>query len=32
VLPPIKEALALKATIGEVCTSLRGVWGRYEPR
>jgi methylmalonyl-CoA mutase N-terminal domain/subunit len=32
VLPPIKEALALKATIGEVCASLRGVWGRYEPR
>jgi methylmalonyl-CoA mutase, N-terminal domain len=32
VLPTIKEALALKATIGEVCTSLRGVWGRYEPR
>jgi methylmalonyl-CoA mutase N-terminal domain/subunit len=32
VLPPIKEALALKATIGEVCTSLREVWGRYEPR
>jgi len=32
VLPPIKEALALNATIGEVCTSLRGVWGRYEPR
>jgi methylmalonyl-CoA mutase N-terminal domain/subunit len=31
VLPPIKTALALRATVGEVCTALRGVWGKYEP-
>jgi methylmalonyl-CoA mutase, N-terminal domain len=31
VLPPIKEALRAEATLGEVCTTLRGIWGRYEP-
>src|SRR5665213_1257076 len=31
VLPPIKEALRAKATLGEVCATLRGIWGRYEP-
>jgi methylmalonyl-CoA mutase, N-terminal domain len=31
VLPPIKVALAANATLGEVCTTLREVWGRYEP-
>jgi methylmalonyl-CoA mutase, N-terminal domain len=32
VLPPIKQAIVAGATIGEVCTTLRGVWGRYAPR
>src|SRR4051812_27176685 len=27
VLPPMKEALALRATVGEVCHALRAVWG-----
>jgi methylmalonyl-CoA mutase, N-terminal domain len=31
VLPPIKEALRAQATLGEVCATLRGIWGRYEP-
>ena len=31
VLYPLKEALAAKATIGEVCHALRGVWGTYTP-
>ena len=31
VLPPIKEALRAQATLGEVCGTLRGIWGRYEP-
>ncbi len=31
VLPPIKEALRAEATLGEVCATLRGIWGRYEP-
>jgi methylmalonyl-CoA mutase N-terminal domain/subunit len=31
VLPPIKAALAARATVGEVCASLREVWGSYEP-
>ena len=31
VLPPIKEALKAHATLGEVCATLRGIWGRYEP-
>ncbi|HEX7106055.1 MAG TPA: methylmalonyl-CoA mutase family protein [Acidothermaceae bacterium] len=31
VLPPIKAALAARATLGEVCAALREVWGRYEP-
>jgi methylmalonyl-CoA mutase N-terminal domain/subunit len=30
-LPPIKDALAARATLGEVCAVLRDVWGRYEP-
>jgi methylmalonyl-CoA mutase, N-terminal domain len=30
-LYPIKEALAARATVGEVCTSLREVWGTYRP-
>ncbi|HEV1997253.1 MAG TPA: methylmalonyl-CoA mutase family protein, partial [Candidatus Dormibacteraeota bacterium] len=32
VLPPIKQALADYATIGEVFGRLRSVWGRYQPR
>jgi methylmalonyl-CoA mutase, N-terminal domain len=31
VLPPMKAALAAKATVGEVCDTLRGVWGVYQP-
>ncbi|WP_088284533.1 methylmalonyl-CoA mutase [Kineosporia sp. A_224] len=31
VLYPMKEALAAKATVGEVCHALRGVWGTYVP-
>jgi len=30
-LPPMREALRAKATIGEVCDTLRGVWGLYRP-
>ncbi|WP_440578087.1 methylmalonyl-CoA mutase family protein [Streptomyces sp. AC154] len=31
VLYPMKEALAAGATVGEVCTTLREVWGPYTP-
>ena len=31
VIYPIRTALAARATVGEVCTALREVWGRYEP-
>ncbi|MCM2389329.1 acyl-CoA mutase large subunit family protein [Streptomyces albipurpureus] len=31
VLPPMKEALRSRATVGEVCNALREVWGDYEP-
>ncbi|MFI9721591.1 methylmalonyl-CoA mutase [Streptomyces sp. NPDC052396] len=31
VLPPMKEALRARATVGEVCGALREVWGSYEP-
>ncbi|APE23504.1 MULTISPECIES: acyl-CoA mutase large subunit family protein [Streptomyces] len=31
VLPPMKEALRARATIGEVCDALRRVWGTYVP-
>jgi len=31
VLYPLKEALRLKATVGEVCDALRDVWGIYRP-
>jgi methylmalonyl-CoA mutase N-terminal domain/subunit len=31
VLPPMKEALAARATVGEVCHALRAVWGTYVP-
>jgi methylmalonyl-CoA mutase, N-terminal domain len=31
VLYPMKLALATRATVGEVCDSLREVWGTYQP-
>ncbi|PZS26536.1 MAG: methylmalonyl-CoA mutase [Pseudonocardiales bacterium] len=31
VLYPMKEALRARATVGEVCDTLRGVWGVYQP-
>jgi methylmalonyl-CoA mutase N-terminal domain/subunit len=31
VLPPMKEALQAKATVGEVSDALREVWGVYQP-
>ncbi|MFG3055608.1 methylmalonyl-CoA mutase [Kitasatospora sp. NPDC048239] len=31
VLYPMKEALAARATVGEVCDALRAVWGTYTP-
>jgi methylmalonyl-CoA mutase N-terminal domain/subunit len=30
-LVPMRQALAARATIGEVCTALREVWGTYTP-
>jgi methylmalonyl-CoA mutase N-terminal domain/subunit len=30
-VPPILEALVAKATLGEVCDTLRGVFGTYQP-
>jgi methylmalonyl-CoA mutase N-terminal domain/subunit len=32
VLPPMREALRLRATGGEIAHALRDVWGTYEPR
>ena len=31
-LIPLKEALRLRATVGEVCDALREVWGEYRPK
>ncbi|RLU90424.1 methylmalonyl-CoA mutase [Streptomyces griseocarneus] len=31
ILPPLKEALRERATVGEVCGALREVWGTYVP-
>jgi methylmalonyl-CoA mutase N-terminal domain/subunit len=31
VLVPMREALAARATVGEVCNALRDVWGTYIP-
>jgi methylmalonyl-CoA mutase, N-terminal domain len=31
VLVPMREALRARATVGEVCHALRGVWGLYHP-
>ncbi|GHA49611.1 methylmalonyl-CoA mutase [Streptomyces spiroverticillatus] len=32
VLPPMKEALRAHATVGEICDTLRTVWGTHEAR
>jgi methylmalonyl-CoA mutase, N-terminal domain len=32
VLIPLKEALRLRATVGEVCDALRDAWGVYRPK
>jgi methylmalonyl-CoA mutase N-terminal domain/subunit len=32
VLYPMRDALRARATVGEVCASLREVWGLYQPR
>ncbi len=31
VLVPLRAALAARATVGEVCDTLRSVWGTYQP-
>jgi len=31
VLYPLREALLLRATVGEVCDALRAIWGSYRP-
>ena len=31
VLPPIRDALRVSATLGEVCDAMREVWGVYQP-
>ncbi|MFI8952904.1 methylmalonyl-CoA mutase family protein, partial [Streptomyces sp. NPDC053750] len=31
VLYPMKDALKARATVGEVCNTLREVWGTYTP-
>jgi methylmalonyl-CoA mutase N-terminal domain/subunit len=31
VLYPMREALRAQATVGEVCDTLRDIWGRYQP-
>jgi methylmalonyl-CoA mutase, N-terminal domain len=31
VLVPMKRALAARATVGEVCDTLRAVWGVHRP-
>lgn len=31
VLYPLREALRARATVGEVCDTLRGTWGVYQP-
>ena len=31
-LYPIREALSVSATLGEICDVLRGVFGVYQPR
>jgi methylmalonyl-CoA mutase N-terminal domain/subunit len=29
-LPPIREALAMMCTVGEICGALRAEWGTYD--
>ena len=29
-LPPLREALRSRCTIGEICDALRGEWGMYD--
>jgi len=31
-LPPIREALRARCTVGEVCGALRELWGTYDGR
>jgi methylmalonyl-CoA mutase N-terminal domain/subunit len=31
-LPPLREALRARCTIGEICTTLRDLWGTYDGR
>ncbi len=31
-LPALREALAARATIGELCGALRGLWGMHDAR
>jgi methylmalonyl-CoA mutase N-terminal domain/subunit len=31
VLVPMKEALRVRGTVGEVCDALRDAWGTYQP-
>jgi methylmalonyl-CoA mutase N-terminal domain/subunit len=31
-LPPLRDALAVRATIGELCEALRELWGTYDAR
>ena len=30
-LPPLREALRSRCTVGELCGALRSVWGTYDP-
>ena len=29
-LPPLREALRARCTVGELCEELRGLWGTYD--
>jgi methylmalonyl-CoA mutase N-terminal domain/subunit len=29
-LPPMREALRARCTVGEICETLRGEWGMYD--
>ncbi len=31
-LPPLREALRARCTVGELCGALRGLWGTYDGR
>jgi methylmalonyl-CoA mutase, N-terminal domain len=30
-LPPLREALRVRCTVGELCGALRSIWGTYDP-